>query len=337
MEQTMGKRIMENRKRLGLTQDQLAERLGVTAQAVSKWENDQSCPDIAMLPQLADIFGISTDALLGREKAEPKVTVVTGPETEEEEQKGHWQFTWNSGKRHGVAFGLFVLLTGAIYLLSELLHWGHDLWDVAWPTAVFMFGLSGLFPKLSFFHLACTLFGGWNVAELFVDMPFGWDSGIIWAVLVLLFGISLLADALRKPKKPKFHVTYTDRSGKAHRGQTVNDYECDDDSFRYNASFGESIQRVDSQCLADGEVKVSFGDYTVDLSGVERVEEDCRIEARCSFGELNLLVPRRYTVKAVSSTSMAAFNIGGHPDPEPEGIIRLDAHVSFGEINVKYI
>ena len=42
MEQTMGKRIAANRKRLGLTQDQMAERLGVTAQAVSKWENEVS-------------------------------------------------------------------------------------------------------------------------------------------------------------------------------------------------------------------------------------------------------------------------------------------------------
>ena len=66
MEQTLGKRIIEHRKALGLTQDQLAEKLGVTAQAVSKWENDQSCPDITMLPKLAEIFGTTTDALLGR-------------------------------------------------------------------------------------------------------------------------------------------------------------------------------------------------------------------------------------------------------------------------------
>ena len=46
MEKTLGKRIMLHRKALGLTQEQLAEKLGVTAQAVSKWENDQSCPDI---------------------------------------------------------------------------------------------------------------------------------------------------------------------------------------------------------------------------------------------------------------------------------------------------
>ena len=76
MEQTLGKRIIENRKRLGLTQDRLAEQLGVTAQAVSKWENDQSCPDITMLPKLAEIFGISTDELLGIKKVH-EAEVVT--------------------------------------------------------------------------------------------------------------------------------------------------------------------------------------------------------------------------------------------------------------------
>ena len=67
MEQTLGARISSHRKRLGLTQDQLAEQLGITAQAVSKWEHDQSCPDITMLPKLARIFGTTTDALLGIE------------------------------------------------------------------------------------------------------------------------------------------------------------------------------------------------------------------------------------------------------------------------------
>ena len=68
MDLSLGKRITKNRKRLGLTQDQLAEKLGITAQAVSKWENDLSCPDISILPKLADIFSISTDELLGRTK-----------------------------------------------------------------------------------------------------------------------------------------------------------------------------------------------------------------------------------------------------------------------------
>ena len=55
------------RRKLGLTQEALAQRLGVTNQAVSKWESGQSCPDIALLPQLADLFGITIDQLFGRE------------------------------------------------------------------------------------------------------------------------------------------------------------------------------------------------------------------------------------------------------------------------------
>lgn len=64
MNETIGNRISKHRKEKGLTQEELAEKLGVSSQAVSKWENDQSCPDISLLPILCSIFGISTDELL---------------------------------------------------------------------------------------------------------------------------------------------------------------------------------------------------------------------------------------------------------------------------------
>ena len=64
MNETIGNRISKHRKEKGLTQEELAEKLGVSSQAVSKWENDQSCPDISLLPILCRIFGISTDELL---------------------------------------------------------------------------------------------------------------------------------------------------------------------------------------------------------------------------------------------------------------------------------
>jgi len=69
----LGKEIARCRKNLGLTQEALAQKLGVTNQAVSKWELDQACPDIQLLPQLADIFGITVDELFGR-KADRKET-----------------------------------------------------------------------------------------------------------------------------------------------------------------------------------------------------------------------------------------------------------------------
>ena len=68
----MGPRIARYRKELGLTQEALAQRLGVTNQAVSKWEGDVCCPDIQLLPELADALGLSLDALFGRETPEPQ-------------------------------------------------------------------------------------------------------------------------------------------------------------------------------------------------------------------------------------------------------------------------
>ena len=62
--ETIGKRISENRKAKNIKQDKLAEMLLVSPQAVSKWENDISCPDILALPALADLLGVSTDELL---------------------------------------------------------------------------------------------------------------------------------------------------------------------------------------------------------------------------------------------------------------------------------
>ena len=61
---TMGSRIAARRKGKGMTQEELAARLGVSAQAVSKWENDGSCPDISLLPRLCRILGITSDELL---------------------------------------------------------------------------------------------------------------------------------------------------------------------------------------------------------------------------------------------------------------------------------
>ena len=65
MEETIGKRIAARRKEKGYTQEEIAERLGITAQAVSKWENDTGMPDVSQIIPLATIFGVSTDVLFG--------------------------------------------------------------------------------------------------------------------------------------------------------------------------------------------------------------------------------------------------------------------------------
>jgi len=65
MKQTLGTRLTELRKKKGWTQDQLAVKLSISAQAISKWENDTSMPDIGLLVRIADLYNVTTDYLLG--------------------------------------------------------------------------------------------------------------------------------------------------------------------------------------------------------------------------------------------------------------------------------
>lgn len=62
--QTFGSMIAELRKKQGMTQAELAEKLGITDKAVSKWERDLSFPDINTIPKLAEIYNVTVDELM---------------------------------------------------------------------------------------------------------------------------------------------------------------------------------------------------------------------------------------------------------------------------------
>ena len=77
MKKTLGTMIAELRKQHGMTQLELAEKMGVTDKAVSKWERDLSCPDINSLPKLAEILGVSVEELMQvKKEAEAPVSKV---------------------------------------------------------------------------------------------------------------------------------------------------------------------------------------------------------------------------------------------------------------------
>ena len=78
--ETLGKRIAALRREKELKQDELAEMLNVSPQAVSKWENDLSCPDISLLSDLAGILGVTVDELLSGKSAEIQPAVRMLPE-----------------------------------------------------------------------------------------------------------------------------------------------------------------------------------------------------------------------------------------------------------------
>ena len=342
MEGSLGKRISACRKRLGLTQEQLADKLDLTAQAVSKWENDISCPDITILPLLADIFGITTDELLGHEipKSAQNVEIITEKQPnscfEYDSDSGKMNFQWNGIKLEGIGLASWVLLTGAIYLVTQLLYIEITLWDVIWPSFLFVFGLFGLYPKFSVFRLVCTLVGSYFLADKLHLLELHLNKGTLFAVWILIFGLSLLCEVLRK--NTRNHTSSNVNKNKIiPHGKISQDYSSTESTFSYDVTFGNSTQIVKMDMLSHGTISASFGEHTVDLRGVVSIESVCKIQADCSFGTLVILVPCRYCVLPDSSTSFARFDIQGSPSQTTDGTILLSADVSFGDITIQYI
>jgi len=148
-------------------------------------------------------------------------------------------------------------------------------------------------------------------------------------VILLLFGASLLVKAFRKPKSIKFS-----RNG----ANSMNSYfQTENDTFECDNSFGGGKHYVDLPRLSSGSINTSFGETTVDLSGVQEVSDGCMVEVNLSFGDCTILVPSRYRVDLVKNVSFATANLKGAPAPTCDGVIHMIANVSFGEVTIWYI
>ena len=110
----LGQSIAAYRKDRAMTQEQLAQELGVTAQAVSKWENGQSYPDISLLAPMADIFEVSLDELFGREYQCP---AADGGDEAPEAQVIYHELPWadDPGTLHVVLFAGHKLVGNSIF------------------------------------------------------------------------------------------------------------------------------------------------------------------------------------------------------------------------------
>jgi len=328
-EMTLGKRIMQHRKRLGMTQEQLADRVGVSAQAVSKWENDLSCPDISLLPQLAEIFGITVDELLGKEPAGGTVRTAEPVGQSPRESRKEVHMEWKP--REGIWFAVYILCIGGLLLLSALRpELGVSWWTVLWTTALLIGGLAGMVHHPSFFPLAVTLAGAY-----FLVTSFGlWKVSLGWKVVIpaflLLWGVSLLIDVLfgRKRKHSVIHAP-----------ESSSEYSFEDGWVKVESEFGEDTILVELTELRGGEIETKFGSYCVDFSGCESVAPDCHITVRSRFGETVLRIPRRFRVEMESSggTFAAEAHTVGQPQETPEATIVFHPQVSFGELRVEYI
>ena len=322
-------KLQELRKQKGLTQEQLAERMRVSAQAVSKWENNLSCPDISVLPELADVFGISLDELMGRSS---QVCEAEPVEAEEEKSDYSWHWEAPMRKRHSIIFAIFVLLYGGLLLLNNVMSYDVSWWTLLWTLGLCFIGVSGLCHGFSFFCLIMTAAGGFFLLDSYELFAFDLGWGVLIPAVLIIWGISLLLDLIlgKKKKQKAVHV--------GHKGKAKREYSCTNGWLACEMSFGDYRTAVATPVLRGGSIECNFGNYTVDFSGCEALAENCKVEVENNFGSLTLLVPDHFRVELGSNETFAGdVEIKGSPAPETQGILTVNGESNFGSLEIKYI
>ena len=346
--ETLGKRIAALRKEKGLTQEQLAEKVGVSAQAVSKWENDVSCPDITLLPLLADLFGVSVDELLGVKPVEPHVIILDKDEIpKDEKKKTNFTYEWNThhGKWSTIAVCIGAILVCLFFVLHSMANVFPYIdtealtlkgWNYVWPLLVFTLGLSSILEHIAF-GIAMMAFGGYEfVRRVLLGYSVCSLPPVPWYVIVLVFAIVVLVMIL--VGKNRFHKHRNDSES----GVRFNDrrpqmeYSDDNDFLRADMSFGNSVITYERTTLRGGDIDSSFGDYTIDLRNVMEFAQGCLLNIDQNFGNITILLPQHVRMVRSSDTSFAAFTVTGNPDPNAVQTLIIRADVDFGSLQVKY-
>lgn len=341
--QTLGKRIAMLRKEKGLTQEQLAEKVGVSAQAVSKWENDVSCPDITLLPLLADLLGVTVDELLGVKPIEPHVIILDKDETPKDEAKKNRPFTWEWNKhktsaRWGtIAFCIGAILVCLLFILRSFPQLGLFLnyddvsaWDYLWPILIFTVGLISVRDHVIF----GSLFMLWGVYEFLCStIPAMGAYQIKWYVILLVIAVIMLVKTILGKKRIVFNVKKDDEN--VDRTPQL-DVTQDDNYLDADMSFGSGVITYDGDTLRGGSIDMNFGDYKVDLRNVRTFENDCLLKIDQNFGSLTIFLPQNVRLVKSSDTSFGSFATYGEPSPDATQSIIIRADVNFGTLQVKY-
>lgn len=335
---TLGKRILYHRKRLGLTQDQLAERMGVTAQAVSKWEHDLSCPDVTTLPRLAELFGITTDELLGVARPEEPHKAHVGEVVEEviqeAEDKGFsLNLDWS-----GIWFALFLILTGITYMVVTYLKLNVSFWSILWPVALLCIGLSSCAHRISAFGAGAVIAGLYFLLVNLHLIPSLITWPLVVGILLILWGLSMILDrTTRRKRRVKGHGArangiHVDREDRVRR-----EYTNSSGFIRGDFAFCSDRIQILSEELQGGDIDMAFGSLVLDFTGCQSVARDCRLYFDAAFGNLVLQVPRQYRVDICLERTGGSIDVSGTPDAAPQGVIVLDGEVSFGSMKIQYV
>ena len=221
---------------------------------------------------------------------------------------------------------------GGLTFTARLLSWDVSFWSILWPSAFLVYGLKGLFPRFSVFSFGVTLIGAYYLIENLGVWSLDIAGKLVFPIIVVLFGLGLLFDALRKPKKPHFSFI---RKG-TNTSKTESKLTEDSEHFDSNLSFGENTHVVTLSRMSSGSASVSFGELIVDLTQCGKIADGCKLDLNCSFGELHLRLPKHCRGVVNPGTAFGSVEYEGRPDPDADTVVHIDGNVSFGNMIIEY-
>jgi len=185
-------KILYYRKKSGLSQEALAEKLGVSRQAVSKWETGEAVPEINKIILLAKTFGITTDDLLSEDEPIEDTTVSYGFE-QNTSSGSNWVDSIPGVlgrllRRYGWLFGVYMAVSGFLFILVGSI--------ARIATKSMVNGFNDMFPQDQFFF---DQSGNMPVINIATNNPVSIVGSIIIVLgVILLVGGIILAAVLKK-------------------------------------------------------------------------------------------------------------------------------------------
>ena len=201
------------------------------------------------------------------------------------------------------------------------------IWELLWPSALMAFGLSSLWDRISLWSIGLTGFGGYY---LLVNMHIlnhwhGLNWKIILPVLLVLWAISMFADHFREKRTEGFGTANVKREFHSANGEIF-----------YDGVFSsESVVMKDS-VFRGGNVDLSFGNYTLDLTACETVEPDAKLFIDVSFGSVTLLLPGHWKVQERTDRSFSAVTTHGSPAADADQLLVVECDLSFGTLDLQW-
>lgn len=136
---TLGERLLEYRTKSNMSQDTLAEKLGVTRQTISKWETDQSTPDFNKILPLCEVYGITTDELIKGEKKEQTIDSDSKTYAEKRNKQKAAVISTSVFLYCVGTFSLPYMIEGLKYEESHAVMFTMLLWTIATVMLIYFF------------------------------------------------------------------------------------------------------------------------------------------------------------------------------------------------------